>query len=193
MSLLLFPIMKNLTQLETLVINDIESDSIEAIVNHLSSLSVLSSLIILSIDHIKNQNDIYQKIFRLTALKYCQILFETLRTLKPLSIATNQFSSIEHLVINHNVSLDQLDSLLSYVPQLHRLSFGHLDGSRITRIHMNSIPLNSLTNVSLKLDSVNFNDFELLLSVPEVDGEKCFFDNSLTKAARDLRFSPFDR
>ena len=33
----------------------------------------------------------------------------------------------------------------------------------------------------------------LLLSVPEVDGEKCFFDNSRTEAARDLRFSPFDR
>ena len=33
----------------------------------------------------------------------------------------------------------------------------------------------------------------LLLSAPEVNGENCFFDNSRMEAARDLRFSSFDR
>ncbi|CAF1566917.1 unnamed protein product [Rotaria sordida] len=130
MSLLLFPIIANLTQLTTLIINNIESNYIEHIVNHLSSLPLLSSLIIISIDNIKNQNDIYYKIFRLPTLKYCQLLIETLRYLRPLSIAKNEFSSIEHLVINNKISINQLNSLLSYVPQLHRLSIGYLDGYR---------------------------------------------------------------
>ncbi|CAF4285755.1 unnamed protein product, partial [Rotaria sordida] len=73
MSLLLFPIIANLTQLTTFIINNIESNYIEHIFNH------LASLIIISIDNIKNQNDIYYKIFRLPTLKYCQLLIETLR------------------------------------------------------------------------------------------------------------------
>ena len=91
------------------------------------------------------------------------MLFETLQDLKPLSIATNEFSSMEHLVINNKVSLNQLDSILSYVPQLRRLSFGLLNGWRNSRTHRNPIPLNYLTHVSLKLDYVSFNDFELLI------------------------------
>ncbi|CAF3951346.1 unnamed protein product, partial [Rotaria sordida] len=52
-SLLLFPIMTNLTRLESLTINNIEYNYIEEIINHLSSLPVLSSLIIISIDYMK--------------------------------------------------------------------------------------------------------------------------------------------
>jgi hypothetical protein len=159
---LLFPIITNFTRLETLIINNIEADSIEQVVNHLSSLPVLSSLTITSSDYIKDQNDIYEKLFRLPALKYCQILIETKQYLQPLSIATKEFSPIEHLVIKNKVSLNQLDSLLSYVPQLHCLSFGHLDGSRGSRLRRSSITLNYLTNVSLEVYSVGFNDFEQL-------------------------------
>jgi hypothetical protein len=57
MCLSLFPIMTNFTRLETVIINNIQSDYIEEVVNHLSSLSVLSSLTIISIGYIKNQND----------------------------------------------------------------------------------------------------------------------------------------
>ncbi|CAF4814128.1 unnamed protein product, partial [Rotaria sp. Silwood2] len=121
--LLLLPIMKNLTQLTTLILNYNESNYIEQIVNHLSSLPVLSSLIIISIDTIQNhKNIIYNKIFRLARLKHCQILIELLQCPKSLPVATNEFSTIEHLVINHEISIDQLRILLSYVPQLRRLS-----------------------------------------------------------------------
>ncbi|CAF4109435.1 unnamed protein product [Rotaria sordida] len=173
MSLLLFPIIANLTQLTTLIINNIESNYIEHIVNHLSSLPLLSSLIIISIDNIKNQNDIYYKIFRLPTLKYCQLLIETLRYLKPLSIAKNEFSSIEHLVINNKASINQLNSLLSYVPQLRRLSIGYLDGYRYNRTHKSSIVLNYQIqvlriNMSIVgfyyLDYLNADQWERLIS-----------------------------
>jgi hypothetical protein len=66
--------------------------------------------------------------------------------------------------INDKVLINQLDSLLSYVPQLRRLSFGHLYGNRNNRPQMSSIRLNYLTHVSVKLCSVNFDGFELLVT-----------------------------
>ncbi|CAF2878103.1 unnamed protein product [Rotaria sp. Silwood2] len=164
MSLLLFPIMASLPRLESLTINNIESDYIEGVINHLSSLRILSSLIIISIDNIKDQNDIYQKIFRLPALKYCQMFLETLRNLRSMPTATHEFSPIEHLVINNKVSLAQLNSLLLYVPQLRRLTLGHLSGYRGSRTSTKSITLNYLTHVSLNLYSVSFDDFESIIN-----------------------------
>ncbi|CAF4046103.1 unnamed protein product [Rotaria sp. Silwood2] len=156
--------MKNLTQLTTLILNNIESNYIEQIVNHLSSLPVLSSLIIISINTIKNHKNIYYKIFRLPILKYCQLLIELLQCPKSLPVATNEFSTIEHLIINHEISIDQLPILLSYVPQLRRLSIGNLKKPKINRTERDSISLNYLTYISLKLHNVNFDDFEILVT-----------------------------
>ncbi|CAF3324483.1 unnamed protein product [Rotaria socialis] len=164
LSLLLLPIMKTLTQLTTLILNNIESNYIEQIVNHLSSLPVLSSLIIISINTIKNPCNIYYKIFHLPILKYCQILIELLQCPKSLHVATNEFSTIEHLIINHEISIDQLPILLSYVPQLRRLSIGNLKEPKLNRNERGSVTLNYLTNVSLKLHNVNFDDFESLVT-----------------------------
>jgi hypothetical protein len=164
MCLLLFPIMRNLTQLEALTLDNIQSDHIEQIVDHVSCLPVLSSLTITCIDKIKNQSDIYYKIFRLHALNYCQMLLETSVNIRSLSIATNEFSGIEHLVINNKVSIDQLICLLSYVPYLRRLSIDHLDGFGFNRTQRNPIILKCLTNVSLKLHHVIFSELEQLVS-----------------------------
>lgn len=77
MTLLILPIMANFIQLTTLTIDDIQSDYIGEVVNHLSCLPVLSSLVILSLDSRKNKINIYQKIFYLPVLKYCKLLYET--------------------------------------------------------------------------------------------------------------------
>ncbi|CAF4068996.1 unnamed protein product [Rotaria sordida] len=164
MCLLLFPLMTNLIRLQALTLIDIEAKYIEEILNYLSSLPILSSLIIISIDSIKNPNDIYYKIFRLSALKYCQISIEMKQHSRSLSTATDKFSSIEHLIINNDISIDQLDSLLSYVPQLRRLSIGHLEESTYNRTQKNSINLTYLTSVSIELDYVSFKDFEVLVA-----------------------------
>jgi hypothetical protein len=158
--------MTNLIRLETLIINKIESNYIEQVLDHLSCLPVLSSITITSVDNANNLNNIYYKIFRLRALKYCQILIETFDDPEPLSIATNEFSPLEHLVINSKVLINQVDSLLSYVPQLRSLSFGNLYGYN-KRANRNSIVLNYLRNVSLKLCYVTFDDLEHLF-------EDCF-------------------
>ena len=43
-----------------------------------------------------------------------------------LPIATNeQFSTIEYLIIDHPCTFNELFSIISYTPQLHRLNFIH--------------------------------------------------------------------
>ena len=110
MILLLSPIMLNLTRLKALSLNNIESDYVEAI---LDRLTFLSSLVIISTDSIRNQNDIYQKIFRLPVLKYCKILIQSSRNTTAILIATNEFSPIEYLIINNKVAINQLSNLFS--------------------------------------------------------------------------------
>ena len=155
--------MTNLIRLETLIIDSIISIYIEDVVNHLSSLPVLSSLVIISIGRITNQSEIYQKIFRLPTLKYCQTSLGTLGVLNSLPVATSEFSPIEHLVINGRILRYQIGNLLSYAPQLRRLSLGHLDRCTRSQAYMNSISLNYLTHVSLKLCWISFEDFDLLV------------------------------
>ncbi|CAF1586584.1 unnamed protein product, partial [Adineta steineri] len=161
--LLLFPLMKHLTQLTTLILNKIEANYIEPIVNHLSSLPVLSSLTMISINKLIKKNNIYYKLFRLSKLKYCQISIGLLQCPKSLLAATNEFSAIEYLIINNGISIDPLIIILSYVPQLRRLSIHYLTESKYNRIKKDSINLNYLTNVSIRLLCVPFNQFETLM------------------------------
>ena len=49
-------------------------------------------------------------------------------------------------------------------PQLRRLSISNLKESELNRTESSSISLNYLTNVSLKLHRVSFNDFEMLVA-----------------------------
>ncbi len=106
-----------------------------------------------------HRRDIHYKL----VLNYCKMSFEIFSGLTSLVIATNEFSSIEHLVINNEISLNEFDRLLLYVPQLRRLSFGYLAGFRNSLIDRSSTILNYLTDVSLELYTANFTDFEQLV------------------------------
>lgn len=174
--LLLSPKINNINRLERLVIDGIGIKSIEEILHHLTSLSTLSSLTITSTDDNRISNDIYRKIFRLSTLKYCRIRIKTKRYERPLSLATNQFSSIEHLVIDSEVMSSELNALLSYVPLLRRLSLGFLTGRPYNIIEKKRSTVDQLTDVSLRLHGIRFNDFEILV--------RCFF-----RSIQNLRFT----
>ncbi|CAF2980417.1 unnamed protein product [Rotaria sp. Silwood2] len=92
-------------------------------------------------------------------------VIELLQCSKSSPVATNEFSTIEHLIINHEISIDQLPILLSYVPQLRHLSIGNLKEPKFNRAERGSISLNYLINVSLKLHNINFDDFEILVII----------------------------
>ena len=163
MYLYFIPMMNSFSRLEALTITDIELEHIQAIIDSLLSLPLLSSLTIKSIGLTRISPEIYRKIFCLPALKYCQMCINIKRNLGFLSFATTSFSPIEHLVIDNDVSLNQIGTLLSYVPQLRRLSLSRLMSYGMNRISASKNTLDQLINVSVGVYGISLNDFEALV------------------------------
>ncbi|CAF1554585.1 unnamed protein product [Rotaria sp. Silwood1] len=149
-------------QLETLILNNIDSKSLENLLNHLTFLSSLVSLSIICIDNIDHPNDFYLQIFRLPILKYCKLSFSKNYKLKSIPMATNQYSSIEHLIIECIIQINILYCFLSYVPQLRRLSCQSLVGYDDVPTDI-KISLNNVTHVSLDLYHMSFDNLEFLI------------------------------
>jgi len=105
------------SQLQTLILDKIQSQSMETLLIDLASLPKLSSLSIF-IRHQSNSITLYNLIFQLPVLKYCKITFEKLETYPT---SDNQSNSIEHFVLNGKCNLNAISSILSHVPQLRRL------------------------------------------------------------------------
>ncbi|CAF1403725.1 unnamed protein product [Adineta steineri] len=113
-----------LTRLETLILTNISSSYLRNL-QYLINLPKLSSLTIIYKGYTKfDRAKIYHQIFQLPVLKYFNVLLgvDSTPILSSMSFATNKYSSIEHLVIKNNIELDTLYVILSYVPQIRRLS-----------------------------------------------------------------------
>jgi hypothetical protein len=151
-------------RLKTLILHNIESKCLENLLDQLPSLSLLSSLVITSVDIVKNKNNIYRQIFRLSALKYCKLSLLGWTTSESLPVSTNEYSSIEHLIITNYMYIHQLDNFLSYVPQLRRLSFHLQQDTWQERTKICPFVLNNLTHISFRLDSIKFDQFEQLVT-----------------------------
>jgi hypothetical protein len=156
-------ITSNFIRLKTLIFNNIKSKYLINILNHLVSLTSLSSLIIMPVDHVHNPYNFYRQIFRLPSLKYCKMSLKGHIESNSLPVATDEFSPIEHLVIENNFDSNELNILLSYVPQLRRLSVQCLGGPPSRQTELCSIKLNHLTHVSLRKILINFNQLELMI------------------------------
>ncbi|CAF1348738.1 unnamed protein product [Rotaria sp. Silwood1] len=144
-------------QLKKLFLDQIESTYMEKILHQLISLPFLTSLTIFMVDPVNNINTLYLQIFNLPTLKYCQLSLKEGLTRELLPMASNQHSSIEYLVINNIININRLINLLSYVPQLRRLTIHSLEESYHKQIC--PIMLNHLTHVSLTLKNINFHEF----------------------------------
>jgi hypothetical protein len=155
-------ITSNFIRLETLIFDNIKPKYLVNILNHLASLPSLSSLIIIPVGRFGNPNDLYLQIFRLPALKYCKISLKERFENYPLPPATNLTSPMEHFVIDNNFYLNHLDALLSYIPQLRRLSINCLIGSYNLQTKLSLTKFNGLINVFLNLTNINFDQFELM-------------------------------
>ncbi|CAF0910230.1 unnamed protein product [Rotaria sordida] len=107
--------------------------------------------------------NLYHQIFRLPVLKYCKLLCKHYVLHRSLPVATNEYSPIECLVIKHRLQLHEVNALLSYVPQLRRLSLHCEPRSSDTRIVSPSIYLNHLTHISLNIQYCPFNQLESIM------------------------------
>ncbi|CAF1161919.1 unnamed protein product [Rotaria sordida] len=152
------------TRLENLSLHNVESKYLEELLIHLISLPCLSSLVINCIDNVQNKNTIYHQIFRLPVLKYCKLSLERNIEFNPLSIATSEFSPIEYFIISNKLYIDELNAILTYIPQIRRLSIRNLHQfSKNETIKLYPVVLNYLIHVSMTMTKVTFDEFESII------------------------------
>ena len=154
-------ILSRFSRLKTLILENIELVQIENVFKDIVTLSNLSSLVIIPIEPVRYVSP-YPHLFRQPTLKYCKMAYYKLYHFNQSLCDTIQYSSIEQLVIKNEIDTEDLVTLLSYVPQLRRLSFDY--SKRINNSVLNRpITLNYLTHLFLKINNISFNDFELLI------------------------------
>jgi hypothetical protein len=136
----IFPIKEDISiysQLQTLYLENIESRYLEDLLHRLAILPNLSSLTI-DVDSGVNEINIYNQLFQLPVLKYCELSFVRNNSLETLPISANTSSPIEYLIINNHYDLHTVDALLSYLPQLRRLSITGKDAQTLVFILFNN-------------------------------------------------------
>ncbi|CAF3824035.1 unnamed protein product [Rotaria sordida] len=151
------------SQLEILILKNIESNHIINLLPHLSLLPNLSSLIIMPIDHFHNVNNLYHAIFNLPALKYLKISLNENYSNEPLPIVKNHYNSIEHFVIDSNCSITHLRVYLSYLSQVRRLSCKKLLESFYVEQSLEYLILSNLTHLSFQSENISFNQIKLFI------------------------------
>ena len=148
-------------RLESLSLVNIEYTYLESLLDRFFCLSRLSSLTIAMIDHVSNKTNIYRQIFRLPVLKYCKISWSgsAWRDNSSLSECKDEFSPIENLIITTSISIYELNTLLSYVPQLRRLSI-YLERTWSFPQQKRLSMCNQLNHVNLRVDNIRFQTLE---------------------------------
>lgn len=155
---------KEFARLEALIIENIELTCFEDfLLVHLTSVLTLRSLTVVVNDPISDKNTFYRAIFRLPALKYCKLSFRATRRANSIIRATSESSPIEHLVIENGGNLDELYSVLSYLPQLRRLAWHKISGSDNQQTAFERIELKHLTHLNLELRVTFFEQFETMI------------------------------
>ncbi|CAF0793992.1 unnamed protein product [Adineta steineri] len=162
---LIFASIKNdilLTRLRILCLKNIDLNDCKDFFDYLVLLPQLSTLIIYSYKKDCDRIIIYDKLFRLPALKYCKLSLNDSSNFpwEVFSTAYDTVSPIEHLIIDCNVYFNELLHILPYVPHLRRLSIKSLTSSYGQVPHKFSFTLNNLTHVSIELHLINFDQFQ---------------------------------
>ncbi|CAF3194320.1 unnamed protein product, partial [Rotaria sp. Silwood2] len=153
-------------RLESIFFKNIKSDTIIPILSNLSCLPNFFSLTIETSNVIEKINDIYRLIFVLPKLKYYRISCNSHHQSITLPLAmNNQFSPIEYLVIDHYCSLNELASLISYTPQLRRLTLHKIKKNDLnSTILISSITLTNLKSIYMNLCQTTFNEMEIFIT-----------------------------
>ena len=164
-------ITSNFTRLETLIFDHVKSKYFSNILHHLASLPHLTSLIIIPIDRIASPNELYLHLFRLPTLKYCKISLDIRFGSCSLTPTTTIVSPIEHLVLDNDFSLDQLDAVLSYVPNLRRLFIRCLNRPSGFSVDLFSNRPNHLTHAHFDTINIPFERWESMCkgSFPQLE------------------------
>jgi hypothetical protein len=160
----LFFLDSSLNRLESLSVVEIGNDILLSLLISLVRLPRLFSLTIATWGCNENIKQVYPLIMALPTLKYYQFWFPGDKYSISLPIATNQqFSSIEHLVIEHSCTFNELSAIISYTPQLHRLSSKNALISNPNIGIISPTALSNLTHLSIGIKGVTFDEFEIFI------------------------------
>ena len=152
------------TRLESLALNCTDSNQLIPVLVGLIALPRLLSLNIWVDDELEDVDNVYEIIFNIPMLKYNSLSFPSIETSIPLPIRTNgQFSSIEHLAIDHSCTLDELIVILTYTPELRRLICTEVTGWNAVVPKRKSITMSHLTYASFAKCDANFNEMEIFI------------------------------
>ncbi|CAF1177593.1 unnamed protein product [Adineta steineri] len=154
-------------RLESIFLHGTGRDKLLTTLVHLKSLPRLFTLTIFTNDkNYKNLDlgKIYQLIFSLPKLKYNRLCVP--RYVLPIYIPhviNQQFSTIEYLVIDHFCTLDELNSILHYTPQLRRLScHGVIESDEEFKEDL-SLKLPHLKYIYFQNCDASFDEFEVFI------------------------------
>jgi hypothetical protein len=161
----LFPLNSSLDRLESLVLSKAEPKILFSLLSNLISLPRLFSLTINMWDRCDELDDIYKLIFVLPKLKYFKCLAED----SDLSISIpfalkNEFSRIEYLNIHHSFTLNELENILSYTPQLRRLNLSHLNNSNSIIEPISPIKLSNLIHIYFDTPYISFEELKMFIT-----------------------------
>ena len=153
-------------RLESLFLDQIESNKLEAVLTNISLLPRLFSLSIHVNSSFQDENNVYRLIFRLPVLLYCNLNFPSGGERTPLSMVISeekQNKSIEHFIINGHCHIHQFMAIVSHMPRLRivrchsLLVFAEMQSSP-------SIPLSNLKNLFLHSNNLSFEQFRMLIT-----------------------------
>jgi hypothetical protein len=148
--------------LQSIILKEIFSFKLFVLLFYLKSLPDLSSLSICLMDCHGNPGDIYQmilclplKYFRLSILGYDQLDFHL-----PVPMTSDQYSSIEYLIIHHPCTLSTLADILSYTPRLsHLYCYDVIEGDDHIKSNI-KMELTNLVHLSMIIYNLYFDEFQ---------------------------------
>ncbi|CAF4080837.1 unnamed protein product [Adineta steineri] len=152
-------------RLESIVLKGIKTEKLLTTLFYLKSLPRLFSLNIF----IKNNDyydlgNIYPLIFSLPTLKYNRLSVSTHKVqINIPHVINKKFSTIEYMVIAHCCTLNQLNSIVHYTPQLRRLSCNQVIESDENYKNELSMKLPHLKSTYFGEFSASFDEFEVFI------------------------------
>ncbi|CAF0768115.1 unnamed protein product [Adineta ricciae] len=149
-------------RLESLVLHEIEAERVLPLLTNLKHLPQLYSLSLSNLGKIKDPNTLHQLIFNLPVLKYCNTTLKWTEMQFTLTRCLNPISKIQCFISRSDFDPNILGILLSYMPQLVRLSISTKPFIQ-TLVSWQPIVLTNLTYFHLD-HSMDFDSFEMLMS-----------------------------
>lgn len=164
--------------------------SLQTVFNQLRSLNQLLSLTVKAKGKCRNYHNSYYHRFGSLSTNYHRVTNEHNFMAKPCNFPPTELKSIKYLVLDYPISLDEINTVLSAVPEVRHLSLQDLGDSSREQTKLQPIRLNHLKHLCLKLHIISFHQFQSLienlckqvenLSVT-VKGESAYLDGNRWK------------